>query len=68
MTNETDEWKAAFIIAEQFGPEGVDFATQMAESFRIGGKMEEHRSWMSIVKKVDDLTTPAAEVEVGAPQ
>lgn len=67
MTSETDEWQAAFIIAEQFGAEGVDFATQLAESFRIGGKAEEHRSWMSIVKKVDQLTADM-EPEDGAPQ
>ncbi|MFG1346780.1 hypothetical protein V5F59_17965 [Xanthobacter autotrophicus DSM 431] len=56
MVSEEDFWRTAFIIAEQYGPEGVAFAARMAESFEIGGKMEEHRVWVSIMTKVETLT------------
>lgn len=56
MVSEADVWRTAFIIAEQYGAEGVAFAARMAESFEIGGKMEEHRAWVSIMAKVETLT------------
>ena len=56
MVSEEDVWRTAFIIADQYGPEGVDFAARMAQSFEIGGKMEEHRAWASITAKVATLT------------
>lgn len=58
MVSEEDFWRTAFIIAEQYGPEGVAFAARMAESFEIGGKMEEYRVWVSIMSKVETLTGP----------
>ncbi|MFS8038133.1 hypothetical protein ACI7BZ_14450 [Xanthobacter sp. AM11] len=57
MVSEADVWRTAFIIAEQYGEEGVAFAARMAESFEIGGKVEEHRAWVSIMSKVETLTT-----------
>jgi hypothetical protein len=57
MATETDAWQAAWIIAEQFGREGVDFAARMAHSFQIGGKMDSYKDWMSIMEKVDTLTS-----------
>jgi hypothetical protein len=57
MATETDAWQAAWIIAEQYGREGVDFAARMAHSFQIGGKMDDYRDWMSIMEKVDTLTS-----------
>lgn len=56
MVSEEDVWRTAFIIAEQYGAEGVAFAQRMAESFEIGGKTEEHRAWVSIMTKVEELT------------
>lgn len=55
MVTEEDVWRTAFIIAEQYGPEGVAFAHRMAESFEIGGKVEAHRTWISIMTKVEEL-------------
>lgn len=55
MVTEEDVWRTAFIIAEQFGPEGVAFAHRMAESFEMGGKVEAHRTWVSIMTKVEEL-------------
>jgi|EndMetStandDraft_9_1072997.scaffolds.fasta_scaffold136384_2 hypothetical protein len=56
MATETDTWQVAWIIAEQFGREGVDWAARMAHSFQIGGKMDSYREWLSIMEKVDELT------------
>lgn len=55
MVTEEDVWRTAFIIAEQYGPEGVAFAYRMAESFELGGKVEAHRTWVSIMTKVEEL-------------
>jgi hypothetical protein len=57
MATETDAWQAAWIIAEQYGREGVDFAARMAHSFQIGGKIESYKDWISIMEKVDTLTS-----------
>jgi hypothetical protein len=57
MATETDVWQAAWIIAEQYGREGVDFAAQMAHSFQIGGKEDSYNVWVSIMEKVDQLTS-----------
>jgi hypothetical protein len=57
MATETDVWQVAWIIAEQFGREGVDWAARQAHSFQIGGKMDAYNDWMSIMEKVDRLTS-----------
>jgi hypothetical protein len=57
MATETDTWQAAWIIAEQYGREGVEWAARMAHSFQIGGKMDSYKDWMSIMEKVDTLTS-----------
>jgi hypothetical protein len=57
MATETDVWQAAWIIAEQYGREGVDFAARMAHSFQIGGKTDSYNVWLSIMEKVDKLTS-----------
>jgi hypothetical protein len=57
MATETDVWQAAWIIAEQYGREGVDFAARMAHSFQIGGKTDSYSVWLSIMEKVDRLTS-----------
>ncbi|MFG1465662.1 hypothetical protein V5F77_22525 [Xanthobacter sp. DSM 24535] len=56
MVTETDLWQTAWIIAEQYGAEGVGFAAEMARSFKIGGKMDAHDTWISIAQKVQTLT------------
>jgi hypothetical protein len=56
MATETDAWQVAWIIAEQFGREGVDWAARQAHSFQIGGKVDAYKDWMSIMEKVDTLT------------
>jgi hypothetical protein len=56
MATQTDLWQAAWIIAEQYGVEGVGFAAQMAQSFEIGGKVEEQKVWLAIMEKVEILT------------
>lgn len=61
MVTEEDVWRTAFIIAEQYGPDGVAFAQRMAESFEIGAKLEEHRVWVSIMTKVEALTQDTEE-------
>lgn len=61
MATETDAWQAAWIIAEQYGREGVEFAAQMAHSFQIGGKVESYKDWLSIMEKVDALTSQEAQ-------
>jgi hypothetical protein len=57
MATQTDVWRAAWIIAEQYGAEGVSFAAQMAHSFEIGGKIEAQREWLAIMEKVETLTS-----------
>jgi hypothetical protein len=57
MATEADVWQAAWIIAEQYGREGVDFAARMAHSFQIGGKADSYDVWVSIMEKVDRLTS-----------
>ena len=57
MATETDVWQAAWIIAEPYGAEGVSFAAQMAHSFQIGGKIDAHEVWLSIMEKVETLTS-----------
>lgn len=59
MASETDLWQTAWIIAEQYGDEGVGFAAEMARSFEIGGKTGTARDWISIARKVETLTAPA---------
>lgn len=57
MVSEEDVWRTAFIIAEQYGAEGVAFAARMAESFELGGKMDDHKAWVAIMTRVESLTT-----------
>lgn len=57
MATQTDIWRAAWIIAEQYGEEGVGFAAQMAQSFELGGKVDAQKAWLSIMEKVETLTT-----------
>jgi len=64
MATETDLWQTAWIIAEQYGAEGVGFAAEMARSFKIGGKIDAHKAWTSIMHKIETLT--AAENSNGA--
>jgi hypothetical protein len=61
MATETDAWQAAWIIAEQYGRDGVEWAARMAQSFQIGGKMESYKDWMSIMEKVEALTSPESQ-------
>jgi hypothetical protein len=58
MANETDVWQAAWIIAEQYGAEDVNFAEGMAQSFQIAGKRDAQNVWLSIMEKVEILTSP----------
>lgn len=60
MATETEVWQSAWIIAEEYGPEGVDFAAQMAHSFEIGGKVDAQNVWLSIMHKVEMLTSEGA--------
>lgn len=57
MVTETDVWQSAWIIAEQYGAEGVGFAAQMAQSFEMGGKLDAQKVWLSIMQKVEELTS-----------
>jgi hypothetical protein len=57
MATQTDVWQAAWIIAEQYGAEGVNFAARMAQSFEVGGKVDAHNVWLSIMEKVATLTS-----------
>jgi hypothetical protein len=66
MATETDTWQAAWIIAEQYGQEGVAFAAQMAHSFQIGGKMDSYKVWVSIMEKVETLTSPQLHDDAAA--
>jgi hypothetical protein len=59
MATEADCWQTAWIIAEQYGAEGVGFAAEMARSFEIGGKIDADQAWRSIARKVETLTAPA---------
>lgn len=54
---EVGAWQTAWIIAEQYGPEGVDFAAQMARSFQIGGKITAQREWLAIMQMVEALVS-----------
>lgn len=60
MPSDADVWQSAWIIAEQYGAEGVGFAAQMAQSFEIGGKLDAQKVWLSIMQKVETLTSEAA--------
>lgn len=66
MVRETDLWQTAWIIAAEYGAEGVDFAGQMAHSFDLGGKTKEREVWVSIMEKVEALTS--SEPEVAGPR
>jgi hypothetical protein len=55
--SDADVWQSAWIIAEQYGAEGVSFAAQMAQSFEIGGKLDAQKVWLSIMQKVETLTS-----------
>jgi hypothetical protein len=57
MATEADMWQTAWIIAQQYGAEGVGFAAQMAQSFEIGGKTADQKTWLSIMEKVELLTS-----------
>ena len=57
MATETDAWQVAWIIAEQYGADGVTFAARMAHSFQIGGKIDAQKAWLSIMEKVGTLTS-----------
>ena len=52
MTTETDLWQTAWIIAHQHGSDGPAFATRMADSFKLGHKVDAHQAWLSIAAKV----------------
>ena len=56
MATEKDLWQTAWIIAAQYGVEGVGFAAEMARSFKIGGKIDAQDAWLSITQKVETLT------------
>lgn len=58
MATETDVWRTAWILAAEYGAEGVGFADRMAKSFEIGGKTEDQKVWVSIMEKVEALTSP----------
>lgn len=63
-TTEADHWQTAWIIAEQYGVDGPAFAAQMADSFKLGHKTEAHRTWLSIMAKVEALTSRERSVSV----
>ena len=63
MPKELDVWQSAWIIAEEYGAEGVSFAAQMAHSFEIGGKLDEQKVWLSIMQKVETLTSEGSRVQ-----
>jgi hypothetical protein len=52
VTTETDLWQTAWIIAEQHGTDGPAFAARMADSFKLGHKIDAHQAWVSIAAKV----------------
>ncbi len=59
MARETDVWQTAWIIAEQYGAEGVAFAAEMAHSFELCGKSDAAETWRAIARKVEVLTATA---------
>jgi hypothetical protein len=61
MVTETDLWQTAWIIAEQYGAEGVGFAAEMARSFKIGEKIDAQEAWLSITRKVETLTADPSQ-------
>jgi hypothetical protein len=63
MITETELWQSAWIIAEQYGAEGVDFAAKMAHSFDIGGEADAQNVWLSIMQKVEMLTVEGARAQ-----
>ncbi|CAL75721.1 hypothetical protein BRADO1850 [Bradyrhizobium sp. ORS 278] len=52
MTTEINLWQTAWIIAEQHGRDGPAFADRMADSFKLGHRMDAHQAWRSIAVKV----------------
>ena len=56
LTTQEQLWRAAWIIAGQYGDDAVEFADQMVESFEIGGKLGQRDIWLSIKDKVNVLT------------
>ncbi len=60
MASDEDLWQTAWIIADQYGAEGVGFAATMAQSFEIGGKSEEQQTWLIIMQRVNELTRDGA--------
>jgi hypothetical protein len=60
LTTQEQLWRAAWIIAEQYGDEAVEFADQMVESFEIGGKLGQRDIWLSIKNKISVLTGEGA--------
>lgn len=60
MATESEVWQSAWIIAEEYGAEGVDFAAKMAEGFESGGKLDAQKVWLSIMQKVEVLTAEAS--------
>jgi len=60
MATEMDVWQSAWMIAEEYGSEGVDFAAQMAHSFEVDGKVDAQKVWLSIMHKVETLTCESA--------
>ena len=54
MVTETDLWKTAWTIAEQYGAEGVGFAAEMAHSFKLGEKTSDQQVWLLVMQKVED--------------
>ncbi|MGJ5181962.1 hypothetical protein ACQR16_34930 [Bradyrhizobium oligotrophicum] len=60
MTTETDLWQTAWIIAEQHGTDGPAFAARMADSFKLGPKIDAHQAWLSIAAKVAVLIDTSA--------
>lgn len=60
MPTEMDVWQSAWIIAEEYGAEGVDFAAQMAHGFEVDGMTDAQKVWLSIMHKVEMLTCEGA--------
>lgn len=56
MPSDVELWRTAWVIAEQYGSEGVDFAAEMAQSFESGGKTFEQGVWLAIMYKVEEIT------------
>jgi len=62
MATDEDVWQSAWIIAEEYGADGVDFAARMATSFEIAGSVDSQKVWLSIMQKVEQLTSQIARV------